>query len=218
MSMSFSEQLRRNAEPWWSGAVEHPFTVQLGDDSLPNAVYIRYLLQDYAFIGTLADHAALSIAAAPDMASKGVLAGFLAALTSAENDYFERSFAALGLEPAQYRAPALNPVAQLLAREMRDAQACGYADMIVVLACAEWVYLSWAQREAQKTPPTRFWLHEWIELHVLPEFEAFVTWLRAQLDSFGDLDAADRGRLEQRFSRMAWLEQAFFDVLLTEQE
>jgi thiaminase/transcriptional activator TenA len=218
MSLPFSEQLRCNAEPGWSGAVAHPFTVQLGDDTLEDAVYIRYLLQDYAFIGTLADHAALSIAAAPDMASKGVLAGFLAALTSAENDYFERSFAALEVSPADYRAPALNPVAQMLAREMKDAQVCGYADMIVVLACAEWVYLSWAQREAHKTPPTRFWLREWIDIHVLPEFEAFVAWLRAQLDSFGELDAADRARLEQRFSRMAWLEQAFFDVLLTEQE
>jgi thiaminase/transcriptional activator TenA len=218
MSLPFSEQLRCNAEPGWSGAVAHPFTVQLGDDTLEDAVYIRYLLQDYAFIGTLADHAALSIAAAPDMASKGVLAGFLAALTSAENDYFERSFAALEVSPADYRAPALNPVAQMLAREMKDAQFCGYADMIVVLACAEWVYLSWAQREAHKTPPTRFWLREWIDIHVLPEFEAFVAWLRAQLDSFGELDAADRARLEQRFSRMAWLEQAFFDVLLTEQE
>jgi thiaminase/transcriptional activator TenA len=117
MSLSFSEQLRLNAEPGWSGAVAHPFTVQLGDDTL-----------------------------------------------------------------------------------------------------ADKVYLSWAQREAHKTPPTRFWLHEWIELHVLPEFEAFVAWLRAQLDSFADLGESARARLDARFSRMAWLEQAFFDVLLREQE
>ena len=214
MSTPFSEQLRAAAEPWWSGAVEHRFTVELGDDSLSDAVYIRYLLQDYAFIGTLADHVARTIAAAPDMAAKGVLAAFLAALTSAENDYFERSFAALDVKPEQYRAPKLNPVAQLLAREMQDAQACGYADMIVVLACAEWVYLSWSKREALKTPPQRFWLREWIDIHVLPEFEAFVVWLRAQLDGFAALDAAERERLEDRFRRMAWLEQAFFDVLM----
>ncbi len=218
MRQTFSEQLRVAAEPWWTGAVEHRFTVQLGNDALPDAVYVRYLLQDYAFIGTLADHAAMTIAAAPNMAAKGVLAGFLAALTSAENDYFERSFAALGLSPAQYQGPELNPVAQMLAREMRDAQNCGYADMITVLACAEWVYLSWARREAKKAPPARFWLREWIDIHVLPEFEVFVAWLQAELDSFAELDAADRKRLEQRFTRMAWLEQAFFDVLLIEQE
>lgn len=214
MSTLFSEQLRTAAEPWWSGAVEHRFTAQLGDDVLCDEVYIRYLLQDYAFIGTLADHVARTLAAAPDMAAKGVLSAFLAVLTSAENDYFERSFAALDVAPHDYRAPRLNPVAQMLAREMQDAQACGYADMITVLACAEWVYLSWARREALKVPPSRFWLREWIDIHVLPEFEAFVDWLRGQLDGFGALGRDDRNRLEDRFRRMAWLEQAFFDVLM----
>lgn len=214
MTQPYSEQLRAAAEPWWSGAVEHRFTVELGDDALSDAVYIRYLLQDYAFIGTLADHVARTIAAAPDMAAKGVLSAFLAALTSAENDYFERSFAALEVSQEEYRAPRLNPVAQSLAREMLDAQACGYADMIVVLACAEWIYLSWAKRETLKVPPIRFWLREWIDIHALPEFEAFVDWLRNQLDAFGALDDRERARLEDRFRRMAWLEQAFFDVLM----
>ncbi|MFC6671220.1 TenA family protein [Marinobacterium aestuariivivens] len=214
MTQPFSEQLRAAAEPWWSGAVEHRFTAQLGDDVLSDEIYSRYLLQDYAFVGTLADHVARTLAAAPDMAAKGVLAAFLAALTSAENDYFERSFAALGIAPDEYRAPKLNPVAQLLAREMQDAQACGYADMITVLACAEWAYLRWAKLQAIKTPPQRFWLREWIDIHVLPEFEQFVAWLRGQLDGFASLDEADRLRLHDRFTRMAWLEQAFFDVLM----
>lgn len=211
--LPLSEQLRGHARSDWDRIVNHPFTTALGDDSLPDEVYARYLVQDYAFIETLVNLVARTIANAPAMPPKTVLAGFLAALTSDENTYFLRSFEALGLSEADYLNPSLHPVSQAIINTMKASEN-RYEDAIICLCVAEWSYLSWSRQQADKPRGSRFYLQEWIDIHVLPEFEAFVSWLRAQVDSFADRDEATLERLAERFRCMCVLEHQFFSASL----
>lgn len=220
--LPLSEQLRGYAETDWNRAVNHPFTEALGDDRLDDSIYARYLVQDYAFIDTLVSLVARTIANAPAMPPKTVLAGFLAALTSDENTYFLRSFEALGLGEADYLNPQLHPVSQAIIDTMQSSEA-SYEEAIICLCVAEWSYLTWSQAQAEKPRGSRFYLQEWIDIHVLPEFEQFVAWLRAQVDSFADRDSATLEQLAQRFRQMCVLEHQFFSASLdpasvTEQE
>lgn len=220
--LPLSEQLRGYAESDWDQAVNHAFTEALGDDRLTDEVYARYLVQDYAFIDTLVNLVARTIANAPTMPPKTVLAGFLAALTSDENTYFLRSFEALGLGESDYLNPPLHPVSQAIIDTMKAAEA-RYEDAIICLCVAEWSYLSWSKLQADKPRGSRFYLQEWIDIHVLPEFEQFVTWLRTQVDSFADCDDATLEQLAAFFQRMCVLEHLFFSASLdptsvTEQE
>ncbi len=217
-----SEQLRGYAETDWKRAVNHVFTDALGDDRLADEVYARYLVQDYAFIDTLVNLVARTIANAPAMPPKTVLAGFLAALTSDENTYFLRSFQALGLNEVDYLSPALHPVSRAIIETMKASEV-SYEDAIICLCVAEWSYLSWSQLQAEKPRGSRFYLQEWIDIHVLPEFEQFVAWLRGQVDSFADHDEARLEQLAELFQRMCVLEHQFFSASLdpasvTEQE
>lgn len=208
--MSLAERLRAESEPDWSRAARHRFTEELGDDRLPDAVYRRYLVQDYAFIGTLASMIGYGVAKAPDMAAKAGLARFLAALTSEENTYFLRSFDALGVGEAERTQPKLHRVSQEFLAAMREAgEQGGYADVIATLLPAEWIYLEWAQAQAAKPRPKRFWLAEWIDLHANPDFAAFVGWLKGELDRVGP---AHEAACRARFRRMVALEVAFFDA------
>ena len=211
-SEGFSERLRAAAEPAWSRAVGHRFTRELIDDTLPDAVYARYLIQDYAFLDTLARLLGFAIAHAPDMPPKTKLAGFLAAVTSEENDYFLRSFAALGVFEADWRAAAPNPVTRRFGEVMLGAASEGYAEALAVLLPAEWIYLSWA-RGAGDRRPARFYLSEWIEIHAIPEFAAFVAWLRAEVDRLGPtLTPRRQEHLSALFQEIVDLEVAFFDA------
>ena len=63
----FSDWLRARAEPAWGRAVGHRFTRELAQDSLPDGVYARYLIQDYVFIDTLARLLGHGVASAPEM-------------------------------------------------------------------------------------------------------------------------------------------------------
>jgi thiaminase/transcriptional activator TenA len=212
----FSDWLKARAEPDWSAAVGHRFTVELAEDRLADAVYRRYLVQDYAFIETLVGVVGFAVGHAPSMDRKLAFAGFLAALTGDENDYFQRSFDALGVAAGDRRAPALGPVTGALRDLMLGAAEGGYADVLAVLLAAEWIYLTWAQAQAGRRPD-RFYLREWIDLHAVPEFAAFVAWMRDEMDAVGPALAEDRqAAVEALFRRMAALEVAFFDAAYAE--
>ncbi len=208
-----SEQLCGYAGKDWQLAINHPFTEALGDDRLDDETYARYLIQDYAFIDTLVNLVARTIANAPSMPPKTVLAGFLAALTSDENTYFLRSFEALGLSEEQYLNPELHPVSQGIIDTMKASEQC-YEHAIICLCVAEWSYLSWSKTQAEKPRGSRFYLQEWIDIHVLPEFEQFVAWLRGQVDSFADRDSKTLEQLAELFCRMVRLEHQFFSASL----
>ncbi len=214
----FSDWLRARAAPAWAQAVGHRFTRELADDTLPDAVYARYLVQDYVFIDTLARLLGQGVASAPEMAAMSRLAGFLAAVTSAENDYFLRAFKALGVAEATWSAAEPDPVIARFGEVMLGAApryskpGGGYPEILAVLLPAEWIYLSWAMAD-KDAAPERFYLAEWIALHTLPEFEAFVNWLREEIDRHGPTLAPERQeRLAALFTEIAELEVAFFDA------
>jgi len=145
----FTEWLRARAEPDFSAAVDHRFAEELAAGTIDDAVFRRYLMQDYAFLDALVGTFGHAVGDAPDMAARSRLVEFLAVLTDDENDYFERSFAALDVPESAYADP--EPTATTRAFEDllgRAAREGGYAEALAVLVPAEWVYLSWADPRA----------------------------------------------------------------------
>ena len=209
----FSDWLREGAEPFWSAASGHRFTRELADDSLPDEVYRRYLIQDYLFLDLLVRIVGLAIAKAPTLEARITLSRFLAAVTGEENTYFLRSFEALGVEEASLAETAPNAPTRAFQEIMLGAAEGGdYADVLSVLLPVEWVYLTWAQAVADKKPG-RFYLREWIELHSIPAFADFVGWLREEMDREGAALPPERQeKLACAFRRIAEQEVAFFDA------
>ncbi|WP_435361624.1 TenA family protein [Haloarchaeobius sp. DFWS5] len=209
----FTDWLREQSGPDWAAATEHRFTTELGADDISDNVFRRYLLQDYTFLETLVGVFGHAVGEAPTMAAKSRLVDFLGVLTDDENDFFERSFAALGVPEPAYQNPELRPPTRAFVDLLeRAARQGGYAETLAVLVPAEWIYLSWATR-IDGEPPKRFYLAEWIALHAMPDFEQFVAWLRAELDREGAAASPRRQqRLARLFRRTVELEVAFFDA------
>lgn len=208
----FTDWLRQSAEPYWTAATTHRFTTELVDDVLDEAVFRRYLIQDYAFIGTLASLVGFAVGNAPSMDQKARLTAFLSVLTGGENDYFMRSFEALGMPETEWRQARGDETTRALAELFAEATAeNGYDEIMAVLLPVEWVYLSWATAAGDKRP-ARFFYAEWIALHNDPEFASFVNWMRDELDRRGpELPAKRQSRLAELFRRAAALEIQFFE-------
>jgi len=209
----FTDWLRERSEPAWSEATTHRFTRELGDDTLDDDVFGRYLVQDYAFLGALVGAFGHAVGDAPTMDAKGRLVDFLGTLTADENDYFERSFDALNVPEATYADPELTTTTRafedLIERATGEG---GYAETLAVLVPAEWIYREWATA-VEGESPSRFYLAEWIDLHANPDFESFVEWLRDELDREGAAASSRRqGRIERLFGRTVALEVAFFEA------
>lgn len=208
----FTTWLRDRAEPTWTDAIGHQFSRQLLSGTIDDEVFRRYLVQDYAFVRTLVGAFGYAVGEAPTMAAKSRLVDFLGALTADENDYFERAFDALGVPEATYESPeraeSTRVFQTLLERATRQG---GYAETLAVLVPAEWIYREWATSKSGPSEP--FYLAEWVELHHNDEFDAFVDWLRAELDREGATVSPRRQeRLDRLFRRTVELELAFFDA------
>ena len=221
----FTDHLRACSEPAFSEAVEHPFVAGLGAGRLDPDAFASYLVQDYAFLDALVGTFGFAVGEAPGIAAKRPLIEFLDVVTDAENDYFERSFEALGVPADRYADPERTDTTEAFADLLgRAARQGGYAETLAVLVPAEWIYESWALAavEAHADPHTDppsdgadlpFYYAEWIDLHATDEFRSFVGWLRAQLDSVGpELSSPRRRRVERLFSRTVELEVEFFET------
>ena len=211
----FSDQLVAENAALWRAATAHRFVKELGADGLPEEVFRRYLVQDFAFLEALVTLLGYAVARAPEMPAKRRLAGFLAAVTGDETSYFERALTALGAADA-FAAPdkiALTETTERFRALMATVGARGtYAEILAVVTPAEWVYLEWA-RASPLPGPKRFYLAEWIELHAIPAFADLVGWLRSEFDREGAAAApAARERLATLFRTTLELERDFFDA------
>ena len=209
----FTDWLRERAGPAWTAATEHRFTRELGAGEVGDAVFRRYLVQDYAFVGDLVGVFGHAVGEAPTMDAKSTLVDFLGTLTADENDYFRRSFDALDVPEAEYADPDLTATTRafldLLGRVAREG---GYAETLAVVVPAEWIYLEWATAVPDQERD-RFYLEEWVDLHANPEFREFVWWLRSELDREGATTSPRRQhRLDRLFRRTVELEVGFFEA------
>ncbi|WP_181686528.1 TenA family protein [Halorhabdus salina] len=209
----FTDWLRARAEPDWSAAVEHRFVAELASGELDEAVFGRYLQQDYAFLDELVGTFGHAVGEAPGMAARSRLVAFLGTLTDDENDYFERSFEALSIPPETYTDPELTLTTRAFEDLLGRARAeGGYAETLAVLVPAEWIYRSWATASSDAEPGA-FYLREWIDLHANENFRSFVGWLREELDREGaKASPRRRERLQRLFARTVKLEGAFFEM------
>jgi len=215
-NVSFSEWLRERSEPAWTDATRHQFVEELGEDTLDDEVFRRYLIQDYAFLETGASVVGYAVGQAHTLEEKAELTDALSVLTGSENDYFERSFDALEVSKTELSDTELTPTMQEFREVMlRAALEGGYEETLAVTLAAEWVYFSWATHVDSQSP-SRFYLDEWVEIHANPEFEDYISWLCDQMDQYGPKLSAERqSRIDTLFRRAVELEAAFFDMAYT---
>jgi thiaminase/transcriptional activator TenA len=213
----FTEWLRQQAEPAWSEATGHRFTRELADGTLADAVMRRYLVQDYSFLDSFVRLVASAIVKAPSLADRVPLGRFLGAVTGEENTYFHRAFDALSVAEVDRTRPTLRAPTCAFHALMADAVAAdGYEETLAPLLVFEWLYNAWATAIADRQPE-RFLHREWITIHANQHFDAFVAWLRGQLDRDGPRLSPDRQQhIAKVFCRTVQLEKAFFDDAYTE--
>ncbi|WP_206536717.1 TenA family protein [Halovivax asiaticus] len=210
---AFSEWLRDRSD--WEAATRHRFVAEYRDGDLPDDVFERYLVQDYQFLEAGARLTAHAASQAHTMAEMNTLAESLTVLTGGENDYFQRAFDELGVPEAGREAPKVHPTTAAFNDFMlRAATEGAYEESLAVTAAAEWVYRDWCSHVADAGAEFDQWyLDEWIEIHVIDEFETYTDWLIDQLDTYGPrLSPERRARVADIFARTVDLEAAFFDA------
>lgn len=208
MTESLSQQILRENGAVFDAMVNHRFVEDIKADRLPKAVFERYLVFEGAFVDTAISIFAFATAKSVEMEHKRWLIGVLDALANRQIAYFEKTFAARGIDPATYDTDRPE-VAEFRDGMLAIARDGGFLDTVAAMFAAEWMYWTWCTAASACTISDPL-LKEWIDLHAEPEFQAQAIWLRDVLDEAGKtLDATERSRLSAIFGRAQQLEIDF---------
>src|SRR5919109_2491041 len=200
--MSFSNHLRRLAQPIWDAQVTHPFVVALGDGTLPERKFKYYILQDARFLGELARVFAAAAQKAPDAESALRFAQLVEETIVTERGLHESYGKRWDMTPKEMQSVPMAPSNYAYTRHMLAVAATGSAAEITVVAlpCA-WIYCVVGQHLLKHGPPKPDHPYrDWLMLYASPEFAAVQKWMREKVDVWAkDAGAEEKRRMEEAF-------------------
>ncbi len=209
--MSFSEHLRKLAQPIWDAQLTHPFVKALGKGTLPERKFKFYLLQDARFLGDLARVFAAAAQKAPDSEAALRFNKLAEETITVERGLHERYGKRWKLTPTQMTAVPMAPTNYAYTRHLLAVAATGTAAEItaVALPCA-WIYCVVGQHLLKAGPPKPSHPYrDWLLLYSSPEFAEVQRWMRAKVDEWARRVGRDeRRRMEEAFvisSRYEWM-------------
>lgn len=211
MQETLSEQILRENRSVFEAMIHHRFVEDIKADRLPTAVFERYLVFEGAFVDAAISIFAFAAAKAQTIAQKRWLIGVLDALANQQIAYFEKTFAARGIDPTAVDAD-IPQVADFREGMLAIARDGGYLDTVAAMFAAEWMYWTWSKEAAAHTITDPL-LKEWVDLHAHEDFAAQALWLKAELDRAGEqMSVEERSRLSAIFARAQQLEITFHDA------
>jgi thiaminase/transcriptional activator TenA len=214
---SFSEQLRRIADPVWEAQHSHPFVRGIGDGSLDLESFKHWVRQDYAFLVDYCRLFALAAARAPDLETMTRFAELLHATLATEME-LHRSYAAeFGISPAELEHEGASPSTRGYVDFLLRTAALGdYLELVGALTPCMWGFAEIGQRLARVAPPADRRYAAWIEMYASPEFDELSRWCRDLLDRLAaDASPEARARAEAAFVTSSRHELRFWEAAYT---
>ena len=209
--MSFSDHLRKLADPIWDAQLRHPFVVALGKGTLPERKFKYYILQDARFLGDLARVFAAAAQRAPDSESALRFNKLAEETITVERSLHESYGNRWKMTPKQMTSVPMAPTNYAYTRHMLAVAATGSAAEITVVAlpCA-WIYCVVGQHLLKNGPPRPGHPYrDWLLLYASPEFAEVQRWMRAKVDLWAKTAGKEeKQRMEEAFvisSRYEWM-------------
>ena len=212
--MSFSAELRREADPIWQAQHDHPFIRGLGDGTIELARLERWVRQDYLFLVEYCRLFGLAAARAPNLATLRRFAELLQATSATEMD-LHRSYAeSLGITQAELEAEEMAPVTRAYTDFLLRTAAMGdFAEVASALLPCMWGFNEIAQRLADRGRPADERCAAWIDAYSEPAFTELAAWCRDLVDRLAeDAGPAMLARMREAFLVSSRYELAFWDV------
>jgi thiaminase/transcriptional activator TenA len=212
--MSFTDDLYAVAAPLWDAQLQHPFVRGLGDGTLEEERFRRWVRQDYLYLEEFARVFAWAAAKADRLASMAWYARVLHLTLGTEMELHRQYAARFGITTEELESEPMWPTTRaytdFLVRTAADGD---MADLLAALLPCAWGYVHIARRLAEAGVPEDQRYADWIEQYASDEFAEAAAWLRAELDRLvEDPDDARRRRLTDLFVVSSRYEGRFWEM------
>jgi thiaminase/transcriptional activator TenA len=169
--MALTDRLYAAAEPIWQAQLEHPFVKGIGDGSLDEAIFKRWVLQDYRYLIEFSRIFAWAVAKADRLESMSWYAAVLNLTLNTEMD-LHRQYAArfdIGIEDLETAPmwPTTRAYTDFLVRTAADGD---MADLLAALLPCAWGYVHVARHLAAGKAAADPRYADWVSQYSSDEF------------------------------------------------
>ncbi|MFQ5888643.1 MAG: thiaminase II [Gemmatimonadota bacterium] len=214
--MAFTDQLLKAARPIWEAQLRHPFVVGIGDGTLDEGLFGRWVRQDYLYLKEFARIFAWGAAKADRLESMGWFAAALHLTLNTEMELHRKYAARFGISAEELEAEPMWPTTRaytdFLVRTAADGD---MADLLAALLPCAWGYAHIAAHLAESSPPADQRYADWIAQYTSREFCEASEWLQAETNRVVEGVGSEKrrrltdlfvlsSRYEWRFWEMCW--------------
>lgn len=212
--MTLTDELFKAAKPIWDAQLEHPFVRGLGDGSLEEARFKRWVLQDYLYLKEFARIFAWAVAKATELDSMSWYAGVLDLTLNTEMELHRKYAARFGLTPEALESETMWPTTRaytdFLVRTAADGD---MSELLAALLPCAWGYVYIGKALAAGDPPADQRYADWIAQYASDEFADASDWLKEELERLAaGAGPHKRTRLEELFLLSSRYEWAFWEM------
>ncbi|ELZ43686.1 transcriptional activator TenA [Halorubrum coriense DSM 10284] len=217
--MTFTDELREEADTYWSAIFDHPMVRRLGEGTLEEAPFRHWVRQDYVYLVEYSRLFALGAAKAPDLERMGRFATLLESTVNTEMD-LHRSYAAeFGIDEDELAATNLSPTTRGYTDFLiRTASHGTFGDLVAALLPCMWGFNETGTRLAAGGVPEHEQYAAWIEMYAGEEFTELTTWCKDLMNEVAaEASDAERDRYRDLFGTSAQYEYLFWDAAWKEE-
>ena len=207
--MAFTDQLHAAARPIWDAQREHPFVRGIGDSSLEEERFARWVLQDYLYLKEFARIFAWAVAKAERLEAMSWYAGVLDLTLNTEMELHRAYAERFGLSRDELEAETMWPTTRAYTDFLvRTAADGNMAELLAALLPCAWGYVDIGQHLAAGHPPGDQRYADWIAQYASDEFAEAAGWLKDALNREAENAGPEkRERFKELFvlsSRYEW--------------
>ncbi|MBD8608067.1 TenA family protein [Aeromicrobium sp. CFBP 8757] len=198
-----------SVDDWFAAICRHPFVVGLTDGSLPEDVFVRYLVDDAHYLDRYARVLSQLASRAPDVAGIELWAASAVGAVAAERELHRSYLVPRGLDPEADAVPEASPTCVAYTGSLEAAAHSAPFDVALaaVLPCFR-VYAEVGRHVMARRAPGQHPYGAWIDTYAAPEFDEAVRRAEAYLDAW----TTDRDAVVAAYRRSTRFEWMFWDA------
>ena len=212
--MAFTDTLYEAASPIWEAQLEHPFVQGIGDGTLSEEKFARWVRQDYLYLKEFARLFAWGAAKSPRLESMSWHAGVLDLTLNTEMNLHRQYAARFGIGAGELEAETMWPTTRaytdFLVRTAADGDR---AELVAALLPCSWGYVEIGRHLADQAEPEDERYADWIAQYASEEFAEAAAWLRGEMNRLAEsASAEERERLMELFALSSRYEWQFWQM------
>lgn len=218
--MSFTDELRDDADEIWSAIYDHPMVAGIGDGTLDEDKFRYWLRQDYVYLVDYCRLFALGAAQAPTLERMGTFATLLSETLHTEMDLHREYAADFGITEAELEATTASPTTQAYTDFLvRTASMGTFGELVAALLPCMWGFNDTGLRLREDGLPDEKRYAEWIRTYSDEEFTELTEWCKDVMDDVAASSTeSERERYRELFLTSARYEYAFWDAAWRREE